>query len=213
MSTEAASRPTALTPVHERLGASFTDFGGWWIPLRYGSDMAEHRAVREAAGQFDLSHMGEVRILGADAGAFLDYALLGKYSVMKVGKAKYGVIVDESGGILDDLITYRMGEEEFLVLACDGIWDCLSNQQVVDFVRRSIANGKECTEICEAVMDKCLAPDSEIGGVGCDNVSPSALFCSLLKLKIDSDDLLRCRTAGREDKEGVVRLGQGAGRE
>ncbi|KDN52080.1 PP2C-domain-containing protein [Tilletiaria anomala UBC 951] len=65
------------------------------------------------------------------------------------------------------------GEEEFLVLACDGIWDCLSNQQVVDFVRRGIAQGKAMTEICESIMDKCLAPDSEIGGVGCDNMT----FC------------------------------------
>lgn len=63
------------------------------------------------------------------------------------------------------------GEEEFLVLACDGIWDCLSSQQVIDFVRRSIAQGKEIQTICEEAMDKCLAPDSEIGGVGCDNVS------------------------------------------
>ena len=109
-------RRTPLHSVHEALGASFTDFGGWDMPLKYGSELAEHRAVRGSAGIFDLSHMGEVRILGADAGAFLDYALLAKYSVMKVGKAKYGVIVDESGGILDDLITYRMGEEEFLVV-------------------------------------------------------------------------------------------------
>lgn len=63
------------------------------------------------------------------------------------------------------------GEEEFLVLACDGIWDCLSSQQVVDFVRRQIANGKEIKDICEEAMDRCLAPDSQIGGVGCDNVS------------------------------------------
>ena len=84
MSTEAASRPTALTPVHERLGASFTDFGGWWMPLRYGSDMAEHRAVREAAGQFDLSHMGELLIEGPDAAAFLDYALVGRLSTLRV---------------------------------------------------------------------------------------------------------------------------------
>ena len=98
-------RRTPLHSVHEALGASFTDFGGWDMPLKYGSELAEHRAVRGSAGIFDLSHMGEVRILGADAGAFLDYALLAKYSVMKVGKAKYGVLVDESGGILDDLIT------------------------------------------------------------------------------------------------------------
>lgn len=63
------------------------------------------------------------------------------------------------------------GEEEFLVLACDGIWDCLSSQQVIDFVRRGIHDGKTLEQISEEAMDRCLAPDSEIGGVGCDNVS------------------------------------------
>lgn len=72
--------------------------------------------MREAAGLFDLSHMGEVRIAGTDAAAFLDYALVAKYSKMKIGKAKYGVIVNESGGLLDDLITYRIGDEEFLIV-------------------------------------------------------------------------------------------------
>lgn len=116
MSTEAASRPTALTPVHERLGASFTDFGGWWMPLRYGSDMAEHRAVREAAGQFDLSHMGELLIEGADAAAFLDYALVGRLSAIEIGKAKYSLLCNEAGGVIDDLITYRLGETTYLVV-------------------------------------------------------------------------------------------------
>lgn len=63
------------------------------------------------------------------------------------------------------------GEEEFLVLACDGIWDCLSSQQVVDFVRRAIANGDSLTKVCEDMMVKCLAPDSELGGIGCDNMT------------------------------------------
>src|SRR5699024_5307889 len=70
----------------------------------------------EAAGIFDLSHMGEVRIKGTDAAAFLDFALVAKYSKMKVGKAKYGVLVNEAGYLLDDLITYRIGEEEFLIV-------------------------------------------------------------------------------------------------
>lgn len=110
---------TKQTPLHQisaDLGASFTDFGGWDMPLKYGSELAEHRAVRDFAGFFDLSHMGEVRITGADAAAFLDYALLSRYSIMKNGKAKYGVIVDENGGILDDLITYRLADDEFLIV-------------------------------------------------------------------------------------------------
>lgn len=60
---------------------------------------------------------------------------------------------------------------EFVVLACDGIWDCLSSQDVVDIVRRSVANGKELKDICEDLMERCLAPDSDTGGIGCDNMT------------------------------------------
>lgn len=110
------TKTTPLHAVHAALGASFTDFGGWDMPLKYGSELAEHRAVRESAGLFDLSHMGEVRVSGADAAAFLDFALLAKYSIVAVGRAKYGLIVNESGHVLDDLITYRLAEDEFLVV-------------------------------------------------------------------------------------------------
>ena len=98
---------TALYEEHKKLGASFTDFGGWQMPLKYSSELAEHHAVRKAAGLFDLSHMGEVWVTGRQAGAFLDYALVGKISAMAVGKAKYSLICNEDGGIIDDLITYR----------------------------------------------------------------------------------------------------------
>ncbi|MGN6441477.1 MAG: glycine cleavage system aminomethyltransferase GcvT [Arthrobacter sp.] len=112
---------TALYDEHKKLGASFTDFGGWQMPLKYSSELAEHHAVRKAAGLFDLSHMGEVWVTGRDAGAFLDYALVGKISAMAVGKAKYSLICNEDGGIIDDLITYRRpaaqdGTDVFLVV-------------------------------------------------------------------------------------------------
>ena len=109
-------RQTALHDEHERLGASFTDFGVWDMPLRYGSELAEHRAVREAAGLFDLSHMGEIRVSGAGAAAFLNAALVGNLAVIAVGRAKYSLICDADGGIIDDLITYRLAEDEFLVV-------------------------------------------------------------------------------------------------
>ena len=112
---------TALYDEHKKLGASFTDFGGWQMPLKYSSELAEHHAVRNAAGLFDLSHMGEVWVTGPQAGAFLDYALVGKLSAMAVGKAKYSLICNEDGGIIDDLITYRRpaagdGTDVFLVV-------------------------------------------------------------------------------------------------
>ncbi|MDZ8172123.1 glycine cleavage system aminomethyltransferase GcvT [Microbacterium xanthum] len=110
-------RTTALHTRHEALGASFTDFGGWLMPVRYTSDLAEHRAVREAAGLFDISHMAEFLITGPDAAPFLDYALAGKPSAMVDGKAKYSLVLSEDGGIVDDVIVYRIAADRFLVVA------------------------------------------------------------------------------------------------
>lgn len=109
-------KKTALHAVHAELGARFTDFGGWDMPLKYTSELEEHKAVRTTVGIFDLSHMGEVRVLGKQAAEFLDYALISQLSAIAVGKAKYSMICTENGGIIDDLITYRLAEEEFLVV-------------------------------------------------------------------------------------------------
>jgi aminomethyltransferase len=111
------SRPTPLRDVHESLGATLTDFAGWLMPLRYGSESAEHNAVRRAAGLFDLSHMGEIFLTGPQAGEALDYALVGHLSALAPGRARYTMIVNERGGVLDDLIVYRLGDEEFMVVA------------------------------------------------------------------------------------------------
>ncbi|VXC42873.1 aminomethyltransferase (glycine cleavage system protein T) [Arthrobacter sp. 9AX] len=122
---------TALHEEHKKLGASFTDFGGWQMPLKYSSELAEHHAVRKNAGLFDLSHMGEVWVTGPDAAAFLDYALVGKISAVPVGKAKYSLICNEDGGIIDDLITYRRpaasdGTDVFLVVPNAGNADVVA---------------------------------------------------------------------------------------
>lgn len=109
-------RETALTAAHAELGASFTDFGGWKMPLKYSSELEEHHAVRRTAGLFDLSHMGEIRIIGPDAATFLNTALVGNLAAVKIGKAKYSLICREDGGILDDLIAYRIDENEYLLV-------------------------------------------------------------------------------------------------
>ena len=110
-------RPTPLRAVHERLGATMTEFAGWLMPLRYGSEIAEHRAVRSAAGLFDLSHMGEIAVSGPGAATALDYALTGQPSALKPGRARYTMICAPDGGVLDDLIVYRLADTEFLVVA------------------------------------------------------------------------------------------------
>ena len=112
-----APRRTPLAAVHEALGASMTDFAGWLMPLRYRSETAEHNAVRTAAGLFDLSHMGELMVTGDGAAAALDYALVGEASAIRPGRARYTMICAPDGGVIDDLIVYRLGETDYMVVA------------------------------------------------------------------------------------------------
>ncbi|WP_030188357.1 glycine cleavage system aminomethyltransferase GcvT [Streptomyces violaceorubidus] len=123
-------RRTALDATHRALGATMTDFAGWDMPLRYGSEREEHVAVRTRAGLFDLSHMGEITVTGPQAAALLDFALVGNIGGVKPGRARYTMICREDGGILDDLIVYRLadtdaGSAHYMVVAN------ASNAQVV----------------------------------------------------------------------------------
>ena len=115
-SESAAPRATPLRAAHESLGASMTAFAGWLMPLRYRSEIAEHQAVRDAAGLFDLSHMGEIAVTGPGAPAALDYALVGNMSGLAPGRARYTMICAPDGGVLDDLIVYRLAGAEYLVV-------------------------------------------------------------------------------------------------
>ena len=124
--TDIASPPSTgdrFSPLHDlhvAAGASFTDFAGWQMPVSYGSDLAEHHAVRTAAGLFDISHMAEIRVRGTDAAAFLDHALAGKLSAVSIAQAKYSLLLTEQGGIVDDLVIYRQGEDQFYIVANAG---------------------------------------------------------------------------------------------
>nr|NLD40881.1 glycine cleavage system aminomethyltransferase GcvT [Actinomycetales bacterium] len=161
---------TALAAIHERLGAHMVPFSGWLMPLRYTSDLAEHHAVRNRAGLFDLSHMGQIELSGPSAAAGLDRALVTLPSTMGVGRARYSLIVTEEGGILDDLIVYRLAEEEFLVVANAGnrevVLDALADRsdstgtQVIDhtFSRAMIAlQGPESEAVASTLADVDLA--------------------------------------------------------
>ncbi|GAA4490986.1 glycine cleavage system aminomethyltransferase GcvT [Microbacterium panaciterrae] len=127
--TQDPSAPARYTPLrerHEALGASFTDFGGWQMPVRYTSDLAEHHAVRASAGIFDISHMAEFTVVGVGAAEYLDYALAGRLSALALGKAKYSLLLAEDGGIIDDVIVYRLGDDDFLIISNAGNRDAVS---------------------------------------------------------------------------------------
>jgi len=111
---------TPLVDVHRSLGARLIEFGGWLMPVQYTSILEEHRAVRGRAGLFDLSHMGELYVDGPEAGAALAAALISDPPALAVGRAHYSMICTPDGGVIDDLIVYRLAQEQFLVVANAG---------------------------------------------------------------------------------------------
>jgi aminomethyltransferase len=110
-------RRTALFEEHLNLGARMVDFAGWEMPVQYAGVIEEHRAVRASVGVFDLGHMGEIWVRGPHAGAALDRALVSLPSALNPGRAQYSIAVNESGGMIDDLLVYRVADEEWLVVA------------------------------------------------------------------------------------------------
>jgi aminomethyltransferase len=111
-----ALRRTALYERHLEAGAKLVDFAGWEMPVQYVGVREEHMAVREAAGIFDVSHMGEIETVGPRAAELLQRLLSNDVSAIPVGGAQYSVLCREDGGVLDDLFTYRVGGERYLTI-------------------------------------------------------------------------------------------------
>ncbi|KJS06048.1 MAG: glycine cleavage system protein T [Gammaproteobacteria bacterium BRH_c0] len=111
---------TPLFDTHQALGAKIVDFGGWDMPLHYGSQIDEHHVVRQQAGMFDVSHMAVVDISGSDAQSYLEYLLGNDVGRLKAaGKALYSLMLNPDGGVIDDLIVYLLGDNRYrLVVNC-----------------------------------------------------------------------------------------------
>jgi aminomethyltransferase len=130
----AALLETPLAEEHRSLGGRLIDFAGWLMPVQYGGILDEHRAVRQRAGLFDLSHMGEVWITGTDAAAGLAGALVTDPPRLAAGRAHYSMICADDGGIIDDLIVYRLADERFLVVP-----NAANREAVVDALEERLA--------------------------------------------------------------------------
>lgn len=104
-----------LRDYHAKHGARFVNFGGWNMPVQYSSILEEHKAVRQAAGLFDVSHMGEFKVRGRQAGEFLDRLLVNQIASAPAGKAVYSPMCTEDGTVVDDLIVYCIAPDDFLV--------------------------------------------------------------------------------------------------
>jgi aminomethyltransferase len=120
---------TALYDHHAAAGATFTEFAGWLMPLRYSSELAEHRHVRASAGLFDISHMGQLFVTGPEAGVGLSRVLVGDVHSLEIGRARYSMVCDEAGGVVDDVIVYRIDDATYLLIANAKSVDCRRNSR------------------------------------------------------------------------------------
>ena len=110
------AKKTPLYDEHLALGAKMLEFAGWALPVRYSEIIEEHQAVRLAVGIFDVSHMGEILVEGSEAEAALNYLTSNDVAKLYDGKAHYSCILNESGGVVDDIIIYRLSQEKYLIV-------------------------------------------------------------------------------------------------
>lgn len=174
---------TPLFAAHQKLGARLVEFGGWEMPVQYSSIVDEHLAVRRAAGIFDISHMGEVRVGGSAAEQFLNTVLTNDVRKLAVGQAQYTLMCNERGGVIDDLYVYRLENNAYLLIInasrIDADWDWLQAQYdqlqisgALDLRNVSPEMGAVAVQGPRVVefINECL-PAGSIGGTIVDKVT------------------------------------------
>ncbi len=169
---------TALYQKHRDLNAKMTDFNGWEMPLYYTSILEEHQNVREHLGVFDTSHMGQFVVEGNDAQSFLNRLMVSDVTQVPVGRACYTLMLNERGGIIDDLIIYRLGETVFMVVVNCGTraGDLEWMQQHVqgDVSVKDISQGRSLLAVQGPNADRVLEQllDTKVSGLGRFEVAP-----------------------------------------
>ena len=144
MSDDATPLLSPLHARHEALGAKFGDFGGWSMPLEYagGGVVAEHTAVRERVGIFDVSHLGKASVTGPGARAFLDSVVTNSLDRIAPGKAQYTLLCTETGGVIDDLIAYLRSDDDVFLIP-----NAANTPEVVRVLREAAPDGITVTDL------------------------------------------------------------------
>lgn len=140
-----ALKKTSFYPVHQRLGAKIVDFAGYAMPVQYTGIVEEHRRVRTSVGVFDVSHMGEVEVVGSDALAFVQKITVNDASRLFEGRVQYSAMCYEDGGIVDDLLVYNLGDRFMLVINAANIEKDLS------WMRRHLAGDVRIVDTSDSV--------------------------------------------------------------
>jgi aminomethyltransferase len=209
--TPAAIR-TALYSSHFALKARLVPFAGWEMPLQYSSMLAEARAVRSGAGAFDVSHMGRLLITGTDAASFLNVVFTGEAAGLPTGRARYGFLLNEQGGIIDDVVVYRLGQERYLLIC-----NAANREEVVAWLPRWASNYPSIT-VEDVTMGTVLiavqGPNAAQVLDALSSISPYSLRrFGVAEPEIISSPGLISRTGytGEDGFEVMVGAGQGLG--
>ena len=143
MPTETLRR-TPLFECHREAGGKLVPFAGWEMPVQYAGVIEEHRAVRQAAGLFDVSHMGQVSVRGAGAVRFLDWLTPNNVAKLPIGRAHYSGLLTEGGTYVDDLLIYRLGESDFLLVV-----NASNQEKDVDWVKRHAPDDAQVRDVSD----------------------------------------------------------------
>ena len=181
MSEEQTPRRTPLYDTHARHGGRFVPFAGWEMPVRYHSIIREAEAVRTNAGLFDVSHMGRVEFEGPGAASLLDSVLSVNVRGMRTGRAHYNVICDQGGGIIDDCIVYRLGEQSFLLIP-----NASNTDAVLDWIESHRPDHEE-TAITNVTADVAM--------IACQGPKARDMVAQLAESDISKIRPFRARTA------------------
>lgn len=161
-------KKTTFFSIHEKLGAKIVDFAGYKMPIQYSSIIAEHKIVRTTVGVFDVSHMGEIFVRGEKALDFVNHITINDASLLTDGRVQYSAMCFEDGGIVDDLLVYRINESEFMLvvnasnLEKDFAWMNKNNSFGVELIDESneysllAVQGPNSKEVIQKICDRQL---------------------------------------------------------
>ena len=204
-------KQTSLYDTHVSLGARIVPFGGWAMPIQYGSILQEARAVRSNVGLFDVSHMGRLKLQGSGAAPLLSRILSVGAISMRPGRARYCLICNEDGGIIDDCIVYRNDEEDFLLIP-----NAANTAAVIDWIDRwnTKPDTVSITNVtAETAMIAVQGPDSisVLNSLTADDIS-SVLPFNTIQTQIDGADAMLAHTGytGEDGFEVIVDAGDAA---
>ena len=190
--SDAAAPEQLHSPLHDRhvaLGAKLGDFGGWLMPIEYGGTVAEHTAVREAVGVFDVSHLGKAAVVGPGAADFLNSVLTNELGRIGAGQAQYTLLCNEAGGVVDDLIAYLNGNDDVFLIP-----NASNTAQVVDVLRSVAPSDITITNLHRDYAVLAVQGPNSAAVLAALNLPTELEYMSFVTHRFGDTEVIVCRT-------------------